>query len=104
MATPSRSASGSSSSPGAAANSSGSDSPYSFRIWYRIIPARSLAAHTEAATTALPPSRAPHDSAIGARATTTTATDSILPGPLAWGRFAAREYSQRWSEEDEAQV
>nr|CAB3492717.1 unnamed protein product [Digitaria exilis] len=71
MATPSRSASGSSSSPGAAANSSGSDSPYSF----------------QAATTALP-SRAPHDSAIGATTSTPTATDSILPGPLAWGRFA----------------
>jgi hypothetical protein len=53
MATPSSSASGSSSSPGAA-YSSGSASPYSSRIWYRIISA--LASPAPSAPSSLSPS------------------------------------------------
>ena len=113
MATPSRSASGSSSTPGAA-YSSGSDSPYSFRIWYRIIPlARSRNHHCRP----LLPPRAPHDSTIGATASASTSTAHAtcsISGPLARGSRPAawvdsrvrlaRGYSERWSEEDEAGV
>jgi hypothetical protein len=84
MATPSSSASGSSSSPGAA-YSSGSASPYSSRIWYRIISA--LASPAGSVRALLPRPRAPHNSAAIGRTT--------AMARLRVGRFrGAREHSE----------
>jgi hypothetical protein len=102
MATPSRSASGSSSSPGAA-YTSGSASPYSFRIWCRIIlPARRAEPPLNALTNQRrPPSltpRAPQGPAIGARVPLRRAS-----GRLGGVRLARGFSAWRWrSEEDEA--